>query len=112
MRRAAGLFLGSLAHQDPPTDSESWGDILLVVTELAANAIQYAPGPFTLRIRRAFDGVHVAVGDHNPSPPAPRPCDPARGAGGLGWHLIQALSRQVSIVPHEGGKEVHAFLPW
>ncbi|ORT55788.1 ATP-binding protein [Streptomyces sp. CB03238] len=112
IRLAARLFLGTLMRHDPSSSSESGSDILLVVTELASNAIQYAPGPFTLRMRRTFDGVHVTVADQNPAPPTPRTCDPTRGAGGLGWHLIQALSRQVSVVPNQGGKEIHAFLPW
>ncbi|MFJ8074412.1 ATP-binding protein [Streptomyces sp. NPDC096176] len=111
-RLAAGVALEALARRDPPSCPQSHGDILLVVTELAANAVQYAPGPFVLRMRRTFDGLHVTVRDTSPRPPVPRPCDPARGTGGLGWHLIQALSRQVSVLHDPGGKEIHAFLPW
>ncbi|ORT55678.1 ATP-binding protein [Streptomyces sp. CB03238] len=111
-RLAAGLFLDTLAYCDPPTTPESHDDVLLVVTELAANTVQYAPGPFALRVRRTFDGVHVAVRDSNPVPPAPQPCRPGQGAGGLGWHIVHALAREVSVLPERGGKEIHAFLPW
>ncbi|MEU0370181.1 ATP-binding protein [Streptomyces sp. NPDC006283] len=111
-RLAAGASLDALARRDPPGCPQSHGDIRLVVTELAANAVQYAPGPFVLRMRRTFDGLHVTVRDTNPRPPVPRPCDPARGTGGLGWHLIQALCQQVSVVHDSGGKEIHVFLPW
>ncbi|MFC8918093.1 ATP-binding protein [Streptomyces sp. NPDC047821] len=111
-RLAAGLFLDTLAHSDPPVHPENRDDVLLVVTELAANTIQYAPGPFTLKVRRTFDGVHVAVRDGNPVAPTPRSCAPSRGAGGLGWHIIRALAREVTVLPERGGKEIHVFLPW
>ncbi|WP_376772566.1 ATP-binding protein [Streptomyces zagrosensis] len=111
-RLAASQSLDTLICRDPPTSPISHGDILVVVTELGANAVQYAPGPFTLRLRRTFDGVHVTVADTNPTPPTPRRCDPARGAGGIGWHLIQALADQVDVVRKPDGKDIHAFLPW
>lgn len=110
-RLAAGQFLDTLAYADPPTEPDSRDDIVLVVTELAANAVQYAPGPFTLRVRRTFDGVHVMVGDTNPEPPKPVPCRPDRAPGGLGWHIVQALGR-VDVVRDRTGKEIHVFLPW
>lgn len=111
-RLAADEFLGSLARVSSPAMPEHWDDILLVVTELAANAVQYAPGPFALCLRRTFDGVHVTLYDTNPTPPAPRPFHPSKGGGGVGWHLIHALADQVSVVTYDNGKDVHAFLPW
>lgn len=111
-RLAAEEFLSHLAHDAPPTGPEHWDDILLVVTELAANAVQYAPGPFTLRMRRTFDGVHVTLRDTSTTPPAPRSFDPRHGGGGIGWHLVHALCDQVSVVTDDRGKDVHAFLPW
>lgn len=44
-RLAAEEFLDDLGQSVPPATPEHWDDILLVVTELAANAVQYAPGP-------------------------------------------------------------------
>lgn len=79
-RLAAEEFLCDLGESVPPASPEHWDDILLVVTELAANAVQYAPGPFALRMRRTFDGVHVTLRDTNPTPPAPAPSTPARAA--------------------------------
>jgi anti-sigma regulatory factor (Ser/Thr protein kinase) len=111
-RLAAEEFLHVLARASPPTAPEYWDDILLVVTELAANAVQYAPGPFALRMRRTFDGVHVTLHDTSTTPPAPRPFDPRSGGGGIGWHLIHTLCDQVSVVTGERGKDVHVFLPW
>jgi anti-sigma regulatory factor (Ser/Thr protein kinase) len=111
-RLAAEEFLCVLARRSPPAAPEYWDDILLVVTELAANVVQYAPGPFELRMRRTFDGVHVTMHDTSTTRPQPRPFRPSKGGGGIGWHLIHTLCEQVSVVVTETGKDVHAFLPW
>ncbi|MBZ9641874.1 MULTISPECIES: ATP-binding protein [unclassified Streptomyces] len=111
-RLAAERFLSDLARVVPPSSREQWDDVLLVVTELAANAVQYAPGPFQLRMRRTYDGVHVTLHDTSTTRPAPRPFRPSQGGGGIGWHLIHALCDQVSVVTADQGKDVHAFLPW
>ncbi len=111
-RLAAEEFLCAVARMAPPTAPEHWDDILLVVNELAANAVQYAPGPFTLTMRRTFDGVHVTVHDTSTTPPAPRPFHPSKGGGGIGWHLVHTLCTQVSVVAQDDGKDIHVFLPW
>ncbi|MET9735703.1 ATP-binding protein [Streptomyces sp. NPDC006458] len=126
-RVTAELFLAVLGRSHPPSAPEHWDDILLVVTELAANAVQYAPGPFRLSLRRTFDGVHVTLGDTSTTPPEPRAFRPGKGGGGIGWYLIQTLCDQVSVVVREEGadpsgkdgkdgggvgKDVHVFLPW
>ncbi|KUN05832.1 ATPase [Streptomyces yokosukanensis] len=111
-RLAAEEFLDTLATRSPPATPEHWDDILLVVTELAANVIQYAPGPFGLRMRRTFDGVHVTMCDTSTTEPRPRPFVPRTGGGGIGWHLVRTLCTQVSVVVHQEGKDIHAFLPW
>ncbi|EFE71230.1 MULTISPECIES: ATP-binding protein [Streptomyces] len=111
-RLVAEEFLFDLARVSTPSAPEHWDDILLVVTELAANAVQYAPGPFQLRLRRTFDGVHVVMRDTSTTEPAPRPFHPNRGGGGIGWHLIHTLCDQVSVVSDDRGKDIHVFLPW
>ncbi|MFI8189130.1 ATP-binding protein [Streptomyces sp. NPDC085946] len=111
-RLVAEEFLFDLARVSAPSAPEHWDDILLVVTELAANAVQYAPGPFQLRMRRTFDGVHVVMHDTSTTEPAPRPFHPSSGGGGIGWHLIHTLCDQVSVVTNERGKDIHVFLPW
>ncbi|MFC8342449.1 ATP-binding protein [Streptomyces sp. NPDC057280] len=104
-------FLEDLARVAPPSAPEHPDDVLLVVAELTANAVQYAPGPFEVRLRRTFDGVHVVVHDTSGTPPAPRPFN-RDGGGGVGWYLIQSLCSQVSVVTQPDGKEIHVFLPW
>lgn len=111
-RLATVEFLRALARGTPPSAPECAPDIVLVVTELAANAVQYAPGPFELRLRPTFDGVHVTLSDTSSVLPEPRAFRPERGGGGIGWHLVHALCRQVSVVPSGTGKDVHVFLPW
>ncbi|MFF7446575.1 MULTISPECIES: ATP-binding protein [unclassified Streptomyces] len=110
-RLDAERFLEDLTRVTPPSAPEHWDDILLVVTELTANAVQYAPGPFGLRLRRTFDGVHVVVHDTSSTPPAPRPFQ-RDGGGGVGWYLVETLCTQVSVVMTDDGKDVHVFLPW
>ncbi|KUN86068.1 ATP-binding protein [Streptomyces griseoruber] len=111
-RLAAEEFLDALAEVTPPSAPECWHDIVLIVTELASNAVRFAPGPFELALRPTFDGVHVTVHDTSAAPPAPRPFRPESGGGGIGWYLIEALGTQVSVVPDGAGKEIHVFLPW
>ncbi|MFI9155177.1 ATP-binding protein [Streptomyces sp. NPDC053367] len=110
-RLTAETFLARLSRTVPPASAEHWDDILLVVAELAANAVQYAPGPFRLNLRRTYDGVHVVMGDTSRTPPEPRSFRPGTG-GGIGWYLIQTLGEQVSVVVRDDGKDVHVFLPW
>ncbi|MEU1043089.1 ATP-binding protein [Streptomyces sp. NPDC005551] len=111
-RLAAEDYLRAFARVSPPGAPEHLDDILLVVTELAANVVQYAPGAFRLELRPTFDGVHVTMHDTSTVRPTPRSFSPDGGGGGIGWHLIQALSDQVSVVRQPDGKDVHVFLPW
>jgi anti-sigma regulatory factor (Ser/Thr protein kinase) len=41
-RLVADDYLRELARTSPPGSAEHWDDVLLVVTELAANTVQYA----------------------------------------------------------------------
>jgi two-component sensor histidine kinase len=111
-RLLADRYLAALERRTAPSEPDRRDDVLLVVTELTGNAVQYAPGPFSLRLRRTFDGVHVVVRDGNPRPPVPRPWSPADNTGSVGWHLVNALATQVSVLTRPEGKDVHVFLPW
>ncbi|MFE4580414.1 ATP-binding protein [Streptomyces chartreusis] len=112
-RLSAERFLAKLERASPPATPEYRDDIVLVVTELAANAVQYAPGPIGLTLRRAFDSVHVTLSDTSTTEPAPRRFHPGTGrGGGIGWYLIQTLCDEVTVVVRADGKDVHAFMPW
>lgn len=95
-RLAADGYLRALARTAPPSAEEHWDDILLVVTELAANTIQYAPGPFELLMRPTFDGVHVTVRDGSTTRPAPAASAPRRvGAASGGISSTPCATRSV-----------------
>ncbi|MEU2929515.1 ATP-binding protein [Streptomyces sp. NPDC007251] len=84
--------------------------VLLVVSELFANAVQHAGGVTGFRLEARPEAVTVAVDDASTLPPRPRPLDP-RTPGGFGWHLVQELSTDVQGTVHAGGKTVTAVVP-
>ncbi|MCX5336869.1 ATP-binding protein [Streptomyces sp. NBC_00140] len=72
--------------------------VLLVVSELFANAVQHAGGVTGFRLEAGAGTVTVAVHDASPLPPRPLPMD-ATKPGGFGWHLVQELSVDVRVQP-------------
>lgn len=110
-RMVAKSFLAALSSSRPPAVPQRRADILLVVSELAANAVRHAPGRFTLMMRPALTSVHITVRDTSRIAPLSLPLDLLAG-GGLGWHLIRVLAEQVSVLPAADGKEIHVFMPW
>ncbi|ALO98831.1 hypothetical protein SHL15_7847 [Streptomyces hygroscopicus subsp. limoneus] len=83
--------------------------VLLVVSELFANAGQHASAVtgFRLEARPGTGAVAVAVGDASTLPPRPRPLDP-RTPGGFGWNLVREPSAEVQVKMHAAGKTVTA----
>ncbi|MGW7194696.1 hypothetical protein [Streptomyces chryseus] len=57
------------------------------------------------------DTLHISLTATHPIPPTPRTAG-LNGRGGLGRRLIKTLAEQTLTVPDDGGKTVHAFLPW
>ncbi|MFD4588745.1 ATP-binding protein [Streptomyces sp. NPDC058434] len=110
-RMVTGSFLAALSSRRPPAVPQRLDDILLVVSELAANAVRHAPGRITLMLRPALASVHITVRDTSRTAPLPLPPDRLAG-GGVGWHLIRTLAEQVSVLPDVDGKEIHVFMPW
>ena len=103
VRLARDLARAALAD----LDAGALGDVLVVVSELATNAVRHARSPFTLRIVRADGEVRVEVEDRSTAAPAPR--QPDRGApGGRGLPLIDALADAWGFEPRAGGKQVWA----
>ena len=92
---------------------ETIGDrMLLAVDELAANGLRHGTVPVTARIVRDQRGWLVDVSDgntrHGPEPAVGR--DPA--LGGMGLHLVAALSTGHGWAVEDGRKHVWACLPW
>lgn len=83
-------------------------DALLVVSELAANALRHGAGDPVLRLSVDGADVRVEVFDDNPAPPVRRP---AGLDGGWGLALVDRLSTVRGTAPHGHGKVVWCVLP-
>lgn len=64
-RAVLGYVLGGLGY-----DGEGVSDAVLAVSELVANAVEHAVGPYELRLRRTASDVICEVVDHNPEIPS------------------------------------------
>ena len=70
-------------------------DVILVASELAANAIRHGSPPALLRLEYADGRVRVTVSNHGGSPD-PRIVDAAPDAGsGRGLAMVQAIADEV-----------------
>jgi anti-sigma regulatory factor (Ser/Thr protein kinase) len=90
---------------------DNWGlessDVVLVVGELAANAVRHAKSEFTLSLRRLDDSVTVEVTDTSPeqallATPAPS------GTSGRGLIIVDRLALVWGSRPAGCGKTVWA----
>ena len=90
-----------LACWSVPEDKRS--DVLLVVSELATNAVMHAHSEFVVVIREAPDVLGIAVADddtHIPETKTPSP----KQVGGRGMRIVQTVARLsgVARVPGDG----------
>ncbi|MGW4062941.1 ATP-binding protein [Amycolatopsis sp. NPDC004747] len=90
------------------TDGAGVDDALLVVTELATNALRHAGGDPVLRLTVEGADVRIEVFDDNPAPPVRRP---AGADGGWGLALVDRLSSVRGTARHGRGKVVWCVLP-
>ncbi|MGW3938067.1 ATP-binding protein [Streptomyces phaeochromogenes] len=91
-------------------------DLLLVVSELAANAVRHGGGLVGVEATPTSEGVRLAVHDNSDVVPAA-----AFGSGGLppvhlgngyGWPLIIRLARDIAIERRPGGgKTISVLVP-
>ncbi len=105
-RNVARGFL-SVAAPDGGSGVEA---VLLVVSELIANAVQHAGGVTGFRLDAGPGRVTVAVADASRLPLRPMPWDAGK-PGGFGWHVVQKLSTEVRVRVHAAGKTVTAVVP-
>lgn len=83
-------------------------DVVLVVSELAGNAVEHARTPLTVALGCDGARVQVWVRDHSPEPPVLRSTeDDARRGWGL--RTIAELATW-GWEPHAGGKTVWATI--
>jgi anti-sigma regulatory factor (Ser/Thr protein kinase) len=82
---------------------------MLVVSELATNAVMHARSGFTVSLARADGVLRVAVGDTDPAMPAPRAAS-STAVGGRGLQVVEALSSRWGYSAVPGGKVVWADL--
>ncbi|MFJ6754777.1 ATP-binding protein [Streptomyces sp. NPDC091273] len=86
-------------------------DVLLMVSELVANACLHAGGPSELVLRHGADGLLIEVTDDSPDRPVLRPPrDPAL-PGGHGLMVLDRLSRSWGWRPAAAGKTVWLEVP-
>ncbi|WP_069816554.1 ATP-binding protein [Streptomyces sp. TP-A0874] len=89
----------------------AWVDIeavVLVVSELVANAAQHTAGWWRLCLWVNRERLVVDVEDLSRTAPVPRREPDLSGAGGLGLLMVERLAGGVEVLPRPDGKTVRA----
>ncbi|WP_407319153.1 ATP-binding protein [Isoptericola halotolerans] len=98
----------SVASPDDPHRSP-WQNIVLVASELTANALEHAGGPARLDVVRDGGAVTVSVMDRSPDQPPVLSLDREIGAGGFGLQLTMKVADDVGWYrTPDGAKHVWA----
>jgi anti-sigma regulatory factor (Ser/Thr protein kinase) len=84
-------------------------DVLVVVSELASNAIRHAHTGFRLSVEEDDHHVRIGVVDHGPGWPEAVPVKMPSN-GGMGLHLVDELTDRWGAMERPGGKVVWAEL--
>ncbi len=79
-------------------------DVLLLVSEVVANACLHAGGPRALLLDCTDERLRMEVTDGNPVAPAPRPRPDPGMPGGHGLLIVARLARSWGSVPTADGK--------
>ncbi|MET9608466.1 ATP-binding protein [Streptomyces sp. NPDC006512] len=88
-------------------------DVLLLVSEVVANACLHGGGPGALVLDCTDDRLRIEVTDANPRPPATAPGGPAEPGrpGGHGLFIVERLARAWGSRPGASGKCVWLEVP-
>lgn len=93
-----------------PVDAATRDDVLLVLTELVANAVALAAGPVTVALSTGDDGVRLSVANPPTAatlPPPDRWEDPGPdGERGRGLAIVRRLCPVVTVAIDPEGTEV------
>jgi two-component sensor histidine kinase len=81
--------------------------ILMIVNELAANAIDHARTTCDVTVRRTKSLVRVLVADESPLPPRMSPHN-VNAPRGRGLQMVKALANRWGWTARQGGKTVWA----
>ncbi|MFE1769636.1 ATP-binding protein [Streptomyces sp. NPDC059008] len=100
-------FTGNLT---PAPDPERADTVLLLVSELATNALRHGGGRYTLQLFAGPDTLIAAVDNLSSAAPRDRTPDLNGGSGGFGWHMIRYLPSHLTITPAPG-KAIRSQLP-
>jgi anti-sigma regulatory factor (Ser/Thr protein kinase) len=84
-------------------------DAVLVVSELATNAMVHGRSDFTVSVTQIERAVTIAVGDAGAGPPARRRAR-ASSTNGRGLQLVAGVASSWGVTPHTVGKVVWANL--
>jgi anti-sigma regulatory factor (Ser/Thr protein kinase) len=105
----ARLFVGAACTDwqlDPLRD-----DGMLVSSELVANAVLHARTECRLTVQLDARGLTIAVHDHRPGWIKRRPSIDPTNLRGLGFFVVDRLTRSWGTTPTADGKKVWALLP-
>jgi anti-sigma regulatory factor (Ser/Thr protein kinase) len=112
-RQAIRRFLAVQADDESDLDAAE-----IIVGELVANVVRYAPGAVGIHVSWEGDEAVLVVADRGPGIPAVRAVPDPTGCSGRGLGIIQALARDLEIdaVPGHGTRvvvhlPVHRALP-
>jgi anti-sigma regulatory factor (Ser/Thr protein kinase) len=91
-------------------DHARLADVLVIVSELASNAIRHAHSGFSVRVCDRRDRVRIEVIDHGGGWPEIPQRETVTAGGGMGLNLVAALSDRWGATEQPDGKVVWAEL--
>ena len=107
---AARRFVAGLLDCRPFADRVAPGDVQLVVSELATNAVIHAGTPFSVSIGCEGAAIRIEVQDWSSTLPTMRDGAPT-AVSGRGLRLVAAVARDWGVELGPDGKTVWAELP-
>lgn len=107
---AARRFVAGLLDCRPFADRVAAGDVRLVVSELATNAVIHAGTPFSVSIGCHDAAIRIEVQDWSSTLPIMRDGAPT-AVSGRGLRLVAAVARDWGVELGPDGKTVWAELP-